>query len=102
MSPGGSLGAVGLITGSPYAATATALTPVRAFRLAGTSITGAVEERPELAAALEDLARRGQAAISSDAAADRDHGDERPDVFLSRMRGFLRRLAADVVREAPR
>ena len=102
MSPGGCPDAIGLITGSPYAATATALTPLKAYRLDGTAITAAIEEHPGPAAALEDLARRGQVAISSDAGADHDHRDERPDVFLSRMRGFLRRLAADVAREAPR
>ncbi|RYC28999.1 mechanosensitive ion channel [Lichenibacterium minor] len=102
MSPGGSLGAIGLITGSPYAATAKALTPVKAFRLDEAAITAAIEDHPDLAAALEDLARRAQASISSDVAASHDHRDERPDLFLSRMRGFLQRLAADVVREAPR
>ncbi|WP_158746513.1 mechanosensitive ion channel family protein, partial [Acidisphaera sp. L21] len=48
MGPGGSLGAVGLITGSPYAATATALTPVKAYRLDKKAIGAAMQIRPEL------------------------------------------------------
>ena len=51
---------------------------------------------------LEDLARRGQSAMSTDIAAVRDHRDERPDLFLSRMRGFLQRLAVGLGPETPR
>ena len=54
----------------------------------------AVAAHPSLIESLEDLARRGQAAISADITAARDHRDERPDLFLSRMRGFLQKLAA--------
>ena len=94
LSPRMTLGAIGLIKASPYGATATALTPVKTFHLDRAAITAAIAERPNLMEVLEDLARRGQAAISADIAASRDHRDERPDLFLSRMRGFLQRLAA--------
>lgn len=101
-SPGMTLGAIGLITGAPYGATATALTRVNAFRLDKAAIAAAIVERPSLSAGLDDLARRGQAAISADIAAARDHRDEHPDLLLSRMRGFLQKLAAGLGPEITR
>ena len=98
LGPGGSLGAIGLITGEPYAATATALTRLTAFRLDGAAIAAAIGARPALKDGLEDLARRGQAAISADIAALEDHGGEQPELFLSRMRAFVQRLMADAAR----
>ncbi|RYB06580.1 mechanosensitive ion channel family protein [Lichenibacterium ramalinae] len=94
LSPGMALGAISLITEAPYAVAATALTPVKAFRLDRAAITVAITGRPSLTEGLEELARRGQAAISADLAAARDHRDEQPDLFLFRMRGFLQKLAA--------
>ncbi len=76
LSPGMALGAISLITEAPYAVAATALTPVKAFRLDRAAITAAITERPTLTEGLEELARRGQAAISADLAAARDHRDE--------------------------
>ncbi len=96
VSPGTTIGAIGLITGSPYAARATALTPVKVFRLDKPAITAAIAEQPSLTAALEELARRGQAAISADISAEMDHEEERSDLFLSRMRSFLQRLALGI------
>ena len=96
------LGAISLITEAPYAVAATALTPVKAFRLDRAAITAAIAERPSLTEGLEELARRGQAAISADLAAARDHRDERPDLFLSRMRGFLQKLGAGLGPTTPR
>ncbi|MGI3900640.1 MAG: cyclic nucleotide-binding domain-containing protein [Janthinobacterium lividum] len=96
VSPGTTLGAIGLITGSPYAAGATALTPVKAFRLGKAAITAAIAEEPSLTAALEELARRGQAAMIADISAATDPGETPPDLFLSRMRGFLQRLAVGI------
>lgn len=96
MGPGGSLGAIGLITGAPYAATATALIPIGAYRLNKDAIAKAIAARPELMAGLEDLARRRQAALRSDAAASGHHRFERPEMFLSRMRAFLQRIGRGV------
>ena len=93
MGPGESLGAVGLITGTNYVATATALTPVKAYRLDKTAIAAAIKMRPSLAAGLEALAKRGQAALHTDAAASPSSKLEHPDMFLSRLRGFLHTLA---------
>ena len=95
MSPGGCLGIIGLVTGSPFAATATALTPVRAFRLKKADLLQAIADRPEVMTSLEGLARRSQASIQQDAAAEAEHGTERPDVFLSRMRNFLRLISRE-------
>lgn len=100
MSPGGSLGAIGLITGAPYVATATALTPVRAYRLDGPAIADAIETSPELAGALEDLAARSQAAIAEDFASHKDSELARPEMFLTRMRSFLHRLSSDTSRRS--
>ncbi len=95
LGPGGSVGAIGLITGSASAAGATALTPLRAFRLDKAAIAAAIGVRPELKAGLEELARRSQAAISADVAALDDHGQEQPELFLSRMRAFLQRIVTE-------
>jgi small-conductance mechanosensitive channel/CRP-like cAMP-binding protein len=94
MSPGESLGAVGLITGSPYAATATALTPVKVFRMDRAAIGAAIAAAPHLAAGLEALAERGRAALARDAAADPHRPPERPDELRSRLRSVLKILAS--------
>ena len=96
ISPGTTIGAIGLITGSAYAAGATALTQVKVYRLDRAAITAAITERPSLTAALEELARRGQAAMSADIASATEPGEQRPDLFLSRMRLFLQRLAVGI------
>ena len=102
MGPGGCLGAVGLITGSAYAATATALTSVKAYRLDKQAIAAAMAARPDLALGLEDLARRAQAAIRRDAAAQEDERRLEPeDLFLNRMRNFLKRLSAGTSASSP-
>ena len=93
MSPGGSLGAIGLITGASYAATATALTPVRAYSLDRAAISAAIAIRPDLAAGLEALAERGQAALASDVVAHHDDQVGPPEMFLVRLRTFLHDLA---------
>ena len=93
MSPGGALGAIGLVTGTPYAASAIAMTPVRAHRLDQDGFSNAVAMRPELSQELEAMARRGQAAVASDAAASEDHQQERPEWLLSRIRRFIDRLS---------
>jgi CRP-like cAMP-binding protein len=89
MSPGESIGAIGLITGAPYSATATALSPVKAYRLDKAAIAAAISAMPELKAGLEDLARRGQKALREDAAAQVTHEPVHAEMFLSRLRNFL-------------
>ncbi len=94
MSPGETLGAVGLITGSSYGATATALTPLKAYRLDRADIAAAVKASPELGSALDALAQRGLAVLRRDAAAHEDAKLTPPEVFRSRLRTFLRLLNA--------
>ncbi len=92
MGPGESLGAIGLITGQPYAATATATTPLKAFRISRGDIAAAIKEKPDMATALEALARRGQDALRHDVAHEETE-PVRPDMFLARLRNFLHVLA---------
>ena len=93
MSPGESLGAVGLITGTPFTATATALTPLKAFRLDKADIAAAIKATPELAIGLETLAQRGQAALMRSAVTHEDVQLARPEMFLPRLRHFLHLLS---------
>jgi small-conductance mechanosensitive channel/CRP-like cAMP-binding protein len=89
LRPGESLGAVGLITGANYAATATALTPVTAYRLNRDALAEAIRAQPALAQALEVLAQRGQRALRRDAAAHDEDRHGQSDMFLSRLRNLI-------------
>jgi small-conductance mechanosensitive channel/CRP-like cAMP-binding protein len=94
MSPGESLGAVGLITASPYAATAKALTAVKLFRMDRASISAAIAAAPHLAGGLEALAEQGRVALARDAAADQHQPSEPPGALRSRLRSVLSILAS--------
>ena len=94
ISPGESLGAIGLITGSPYRATAKALTPVKLFRMDKASVAAAIAETPWLSSGLEALAEQGRAALARDAGAEQRHQSEHPEELRSRIRSFLRVLAS--------
>jgi small-conductance mechanosensitive channel/CRP-like cAMP-binding protein len=89
MRPGESIGAIGLITGSNYGATATAVTPVKAYRLDKDSIAEAIKLQPALAKGLEVLAQRGRAALSKDAAAHAEDRLGESEMFLSRLRNLI-------------
>ncbi len=93
MGPGETIGAIGLITGSPYAATATALTPVRAYRLDKAAIASALAEMPALRDSLEAVAELGQAALRRDATAPENHEPAEPALFRAKLRHFLSVLA---------
>jgi CRP-like cAMP-binding protein len=92
MSPGESLGAMGLITGKQYAATATAITQVKAYRLDKDAIAAAIKVQPALAHGLEELAKRGQAALRRDSAACESDKQGHQDVFISGLRSLIRLL----------
>lgn len=94
MSPGESLGAIGLITNTPYAATATAITPVRVYRMDKAAIAAAIAAAPALAAGLEDLAHRSQAAIARDMATEVAPGPQPTEELRIKLRKFLRLLSA--------
>ncbi len=89
MSPGETIGAIGLITGSPYAATATALTPVRAYKLDKAAIASAVARLPALREGLETVAERGQAVLRRDVTAPENHAPAQQDMFRAKLRHFL-------------
>ena len=93
MGPGSSLGAIGMITGAPYGATATALTAVTAYRLDKEAISAAMARRPELVTTLEALARRGQELLRGDVVAHDSDRLEPPHVFLSSLQSFLQKLS---------
>jgi CRP-like cAMP-binding protein len=93
LGPGGSLGAVGMITGSPYVATAEALTPVTAYSLDRKAVGDVIALKPELVDSLEILARRGRDLQRTDVLA---HGSEQlnePELFLTKLRSFLRKIS---------
>jgi small-conductance mechanosensitive channel/CRP-like cAMP-binding protein len=92
MSPGETLGAIGLITGRAFGSVATALTPVMAYRLDGEDISAAIKVTPELKVGLEVLAQRGLAALRGDASDEETAQLARPDLFLTRLRSFLHLL----------
>jgi small-conductance mechanosensitive channel len=92
ISPGESLGAIGLVTGAPSRATVTALTPLKVYRLDKASLTTAIAVIPNLAPCLEALAKRGQATLWSHAGANENPEVARPDIFFSKLREFLHRL----------
>ena len=83
-----------MFAGTPYTATATALTPGRAYRLERADIRRVIKARPELLTALETVAQRGQAVISRNAIAMEAEHLAEPDVFLHRLRTFLRVLTS--------
>jgi len=89
LRPGESLGAIGLITGAHYGATATALTPVKAYRLDKDAIAEAIKAQPALAKGLEALAQRGRAALAEDTAAHAEDRLGHSDMFLSRLRNLI-------------
>ena len=94
MSPGESLGAIGLITGTPYGATAKALTRVKVFRMSKAAVKAAIAAAPQLEAGLEALAEQGRVALARDAAADQNQHAEKPDQLRSRLRSVLSILAS--------
>jgi small-conductance mechanosensitive channel/CRP-like cAMP-binding protein len=94
LGPGETLGAVGLITGAAYTATATALTPMKLYRLDKAGIAAAIKCRPDLTSGLEVLAHRGQAILRQSAVAFQDSHLDQPAMFLPRLRNFLHLLSS--------
>lgn len=93
LGPGGSLGAIGMITGTPYAATAAALTPVTTYRLDRRAVGNAIASKPELVQSLEVLARRGLEMQRRDVVASQSDHTSEPEMFLSKLRSFLRKMS---------
>ena len=91
-SPADSIGAVPLILGMPALFTATAMTPVTAYRLEKASIAAVMRIRPDLSKSLEAQARRGSAWIRCETDANTEVVPARSEMLLDRFRHFLRRL----------
>jgi CRP-like cAMP-binding protein len=93
VSPGDTVGMIGLITGMASSVTATALTPVNAYRLEKTAIAAVLRIRPGLEGSLEAQARRGHAWLRCEAAAhEQEQMMQKPDMLLARLRQFLHRI----------
>jgi small-conductance mechanosensitive channel/CRP-like cAMP-binding protein len=93
-SPADSIAAMPLIMGMPALFTATALTPVSAYRLDKESIAAVLRIRPDLSKSLERQARRGSAWIRCETEANIHATGARSDLLLTRLRQFLHRLNA--------
>jgi len=92
LSPGDSLGAVGMFTNSASHSTAVALTAMRTFRLTKADVERAVQENEALSTGLEALSRCNQTALRRDAAVSPDAETIHQDVMANRIRNFLRLL----------
>jgi small-conductance mechanosensitive channel/CRP-like cAMP-binding protein len=94
ISPGESVGLVGVFTGQPHLATVTALTPVGVFRLDKAGVDAALKVCPDMATGLEALARRQANAILGFGGMRDDGSRDHAHDFLFRLRQALHRLAA--------
>ncbi len=92
LSPGESLGLVALVTAQPYRTTATALIPVRAFRLDAEGLAAALAEAPGLEHELEDAVSRALGLMARfDVGETTQEGRERL-FLLRRLRSFMQAL----------
>lgn len=92
LGPGSSLGAIAMIMDSTYGATATALTRVTAYCLDKKGMKDAISVRPELVKSLEAIAKQGQLTQTADAMAHPNAHMQTPEIFLPRLREFLRKI----------
>jgi CRP-like cAMP-binding protein len=93
-SPADTIGAMAMILGMPALFTATALTPIAAYRIDKASIAAVMRIRPELSNSFEAQAHRGNAWIRCETEAQTDNTTRGPDMLLARLRQFLHRLNA--------
>ena len=92
LGPGETLGAAGLVTGSPFTATATALTPLMLHRLLNTDLAAAVAANPALAPILTSMAERVVEGMRRNTWKEENVEPAEPEMLLSRLRSFLRQL----------
>ncbi len=91
-SPGDSIGMIGLITGTASLATATALTPISAYRLDKNAFSVSIRTQPALEKSLEAQARRGLDWLRCEAQLHEHEQLPKPDMLVTRLHQFLRRL----------
>lgn len=89
IGPGDYIGEIGMLTGTPHAATVTALPPCVVYELRKEHVATLLADRPELASAFEASARRGQELIARAVAARVNPHDGAPGQLLSRIRAFF-------------
>jgi small-conductance mechanosensitive channel/CRP-like cAMP-binding protein len=92
ISPGETLGAVGLAMGSPHPATATALTNLIAYCIDKAGLAAAIAERLELKETMEQLVTKARASSHPEAVIASNPEEAKPDLFLDRLKSFLRAL----------
>ena len=88
------IGEIGLLTGSPHAATARARTHCVVYQLRREAIAGLLETNAEVAAALETSVRRGLELVSRKVAAAATGDVGRRGQLLQRIHRFFRSDAA--------
>ena len=89
IGPGDYIGEIGMLTGQPHAATVTALTPCIVYELRKEDLAPLLASRPELVAAFEASARRGQDLIARAVAAQVSSHAGPPGQLLAHIRAFF-------------
>jgi CRP-like cAMP-binding protein len=90
MGAGDYVGELGLLTGSPHAVTATALTRARIYKLSRAALNPLLAGNEHLAGTLEKSVRRGMALINRDVAVRVSAPLGAAGQLLSRIRAFFR------------
>ena len=88
------IGEIGLFTGAPHAATATALTPCRIHRLSREAIAPLLASNADLAAAFDKSVRRGLSILHRDVAIRSTEDIGGGGQLLQRIRQFFSRTTA--------
>ena len=94
LGPGEAFGMIALLTDTPYAVSAKALTPLSAYRLTKDAITSTMRARPEMMDGLEKLVRHRQELLERELNSHETTPLKSPEMFLSRVRQFLSRLGS--------
>lgn len=89
IGPGDYIGEISMLTGAPYAATVTTLTPCTVYELRKEHVASLLTSQPGLVSAFEASARRGQELIARAAAAAVNPHDSTPGQLLARIRSFF-------------
>jgi small-conductance mechanosensitive channel len=92
LGPGEAFGLIAILTDTPYAVSATALTPLSAYRLDKDDLRSTMQARPEMMVGLEKLVRHRQEILSRELASHDAAPLKSPEMFLSKVRQFLSRL----------
>jgi small-conductance mechanosensitive channel/CRP-like cAMP-binding protein len=93
LSPGECAGAIGVITSCVYTASATTITPVRAFRLSRADLFDAMATVPGLETSLRAAVRSGKRTSSQELAAKSSDTDQPGEDLATRFHDFLHLLA---------